>query len=145
MKSKAPVLILMLLTPVLSAGTCSEDGSNPLEDDEFTAIVDLINNESGDGLPVHIFAPGEGFVPGAPTQCCRVNAGGGTRNVPMNLKPGSSFTFRAGREQVIVDTVTCRVQGSATSDSRFTVQWVHAFNQPIGSHELECVGPGWQL
>ena len=113
MNSKAPVLILMLLTPVLSAGECSEDKSNPLEADEFTAVVDLLNERSD---PIHIFAPGEDFP------CCRVDPQS-IRNVTMTLKPGSSYTFRAGRLGAELARVSCTVPRTATGSERYAIFW----------------------
>ena len=101
-------LIIALALPLLIGAKCG-DGvqapTNGVTDDVYTTVVDLVNQE---GQAVHLFAPGEDFP------CCRVTEGLPTasiRNISMQLQRGKSYTFRAGRNGTIVDTVSCKSEG----------------------------------
>jgi hypothetical protein len=119
------VLLLPAMIVLLQASSCN-DTENPLaEGEEFLAAVNLSDISPFDPAQgcIHLFAPGETFP------CCQVCNSAisvASRNVPggMNVKRGSSYVFRAGRNGVILDEQSCRVStGSGTS---LGVSWTGA-------------------
>lgn len=122
--NRAPwrLLLLPALFVLLQAGICKDESTNPLaEGEEFVATIVLAARSLALGPPpecIHLFLPGENFPAG------RVCAPGAERQTSLLVKRGTSYVFRAGRNEVILDEQSCRV--TTDIDKILEVNWIGA-------------------
>jgi hypothetical protein len=131
------LLISFLGLMFLLGAKCSDDNPSGLAE-SFTARISL---ENADGaLATHLFLPGESFP------CCQVPPGGG-RTTPMPLIQLQGYTFQAGRNETILDSVTCFVERNAKVSDSFGVRWTPGAGPgfPGLGPDLACSGTGWEV
>ena len=124
--SRIGTLSLMAgLAGLTSIGGCFEEGCDNLVNQlagctrSVTIQVEL-RNQATDGMNIHILEPGETFAPSNQL------APGANRFVTIGYDPKSSGAeFRAGRNQLVLSSVTCVAQDpSATrADGGAKVTW----------------------
>lgn len=103
------ILLPLVCLPLLMAGKCLDSDTNPLdpaEQEEFVRSVELIFTTSTTQC-LHLLAPGEDFPTGQLCSDGTVNVR--RSSVPLTLKVGRSYTFRAGRQGQILQSITCEL------------------------------------
>lgn len=95
----------LALLALLSLFACKGTGAT----DPNARFLDVFLSNDGDdtGFPIHILAPAEPFA-----DSNRIQPGGG-RTVEIRLTDDAGF-FRAGRNGMVIDDVTCVLVGPST-------------------------------